>query len=322
VADRRHALAHLAGGRGVERVLLALHRPAGAHVPPRAVALGHEPPHPHRLPGRQQVVGPLGPQAVGRREVGIEVPRVQCSDRGQLVDDHLRPRPAHRLGDLVGGERVGDHRHRAQLLEQRPLRPAAGHAVHLVTGGDQPRHQLPADRSGRSRHQHPHRQLLDRGSPIPKGQDGNPSCDTSGTCGGLPDRGASSRPTRPCPANGTATQPPSAPSNPPARRSPPRPASAAKHDPGLLDPPRRLPLRPPSTPQLPRLAIEQPQQAYSIGHTSGASPCRRRVDRIRCSSDPRTSRYPAVGSSAVTEDNLALDVRGSPGKTAVRMALS
>jgi hypothetical protein len=27
----------------------------------------------------------------------------------------------------------------------------------------------------------------------------------------------------------------------------------------------------------------------------------------------------AVGSSAVTEDNFALDVRGSPGKTAVRM---
>src|SRR4029453_18805396 len=30
----------------------------------------------------------------------------------------------------------------------------------------------------------------------------------------------------------------------------------------------------------------------------------------------------AVGSSRVTEDNLALDVRRSPGKTGVRMALS
>src|SRR5215207_1281708 len=38
--------------------------------------------------------------------------------------------------------------------------------------------------------------------------------------------------------------------------------------------------------------------------------------------EPRTGRYPAVESSAVTEDNLALDVRGSPGKTAVCMALT
>jgi hypothetical protein len=57
-------------------------------------------------------------------------------------------------------------------------------------------------------------------------------------------------------------------------------------------------------------------------HPAAPSPCRRRVDRICCSLAPRRSRYPAVGSSGVTEDNLALDVRGPPGKTAVRMALS
>jgi hypothetical protein len=44
---------------------------------------------------------------------------------------------------------------------------------------------------------------------------------------------------------------------------------------------------------------------------------------LRCPRlESRTGRYPAIGSRAVTEDNLALDVRGSPGKTAVRMALS
>jgi hypothetical protein len=52
-----------------------------------------------------------------------------------------------------------------------------------------------------------------------------------------------------------------------------------------------------------------------------------RVDRRDASGGPgvvlgEMGRYPAVGSSAVTEDNLALDVRGSPGKTAARMALS
>jgi hypothetical protein len=63
VADRGEGLAHLAYGRRVERVVLALHRPAGARV--RAIAghpLDHEPPHPGRLPGREQVVRALRPQ--------------------------------------------------------------------------------------------------------------------------------------------------------------------------------------------------------------------------------------------------------------------
>lgn len=53
------ALAKVTWGRRVERVLLALHRPTGARV--KGDALRHEPPHPHRLSGRQQVVRPLDP---------------------------------------------------------------------------------------------------------------------------------------------------------------------------------------------------------------------------------------------------------------------
>jgi hypothetical protein len=41
--------------------------------------------------------------------------------RGQLMDDHVRPRAAHGLRDLVGLKRVGDHRHSAQLGEHRLL---------------------------------------------------------------------------------------------------------------------------------------------------------------------------------------------------------
>jgi hypothetical protein len=55
-----------------------------------------------------------------------------------------------------GVERVGDHRHRAQLGQQRLLRRAARHAVDLVARGNQTRHELPADRSRRTRDEHSH----------------------------------------------------------------------------------------------------------------------------------------------------------------------
>jgi hypothetical protein len=83
--------------------------------------LCHKPSHPDRLPGRQQVICPLGTQAVGQREIAIEVTHVQGSNRGQLMDDHVRPRAAHGLRDLVGIKRVRDHRHSAQLREHRLL---------------------------------------------------------------------------------------------------------------------------------------------------------------------------------------------------------
>src|SRR4029450_11042684 len=84
------------------------------------------------------------------------------------MDDHLWPRPAYRLGDLIGIKRVRDHRHRAQLVEHRLLRLAARHGMNLMTGGNQTRHQLHPDRSCRARDKHSHRQLLDRGSPPAK----------------------------------------------------------------------------------------------------------------------------------------------------------
>jgi hypothetical protein len=80
-----------------------------------------EPPHPHRLPGRQQVIRPLGPQAVGQREIAIHVSQVQRSNCGQLVDNHVRLRPAHGLRNLLGIKGVCDHRHSAELMEHRLL---------------------------------------------------------------------------------------------------------------------------------------------------------------------------------------------------------
>jgi hypothetical protein len=79
-------------------------------------------------------------------------------DRGQLMHDHFRVRPADRLGDLIGVKRVRDHRHSAQLGQHRPLRLATRHAINLMTRGNQTRHQLPSDRSRRTRYKHSHHQ--------------------------------------------------------------------------------------------------------------------------------------------------------------------
>ena len=67
----------VAGGRGVERLLLGLDGGARAAVD-EAIALRHEPPHPHSLPGREQMVRALGPQAVGQREIALHVTRVHA----------------------------------------------------------------------------------------------------------------------------------------------------------------------------------------------------------------------------------------------------
>jgi hypothetical protein len=121
MADRGQGLAHLPHRRRVEWVLLAFHRATAARV--RAEArhpLCHEPSHPDRLPGGEQVVRALGPQAVGGRGVAFGVALHPCKG-GELMDDHVRPRPAHGLGDLTGVERVREHRHGPQLAEHRPL---------------------------------------------------------------------------------------------------------------------------------------------------------------------------------------------------------
>ena len=93
---------------GRERLLIARH------------PLGHEPSHSGRLPRREQVVGGLRPQAVGRRGIAFRV-ALHPRKRGQLMDDHLRPGPTHGLGDLIGIKRIRHHRQSAQLTEHRQL---------------------------------------------------------------------------------------------------------------------------------------------------------------------------------------------------------
>ena len=94
----------------------------------------------------------LGPQQVGEREITIEVAHVNRPDRGQLVHDHVRVRPAHRLGDLIGIKRISHHRRRAQLSNQTLVGLLTGHPHDLMAGGHKPWHKLPANRSRRPSH--------------------------------------------------------------------------------------------------------------------------------------------------------------------------
>jgi hypothetical protein len=109
------------------------------------------------------VIGALRPEAVGRREIALHVTRVDRTDRGELMDDHVRLGSRHGVRDLVTIKRVRDHRHGAQLVEHRPLRLATRHAMNLMARANQTGHQLPSDRSRRACYEHSHRWLFDRG---------------------------------------------------------------------------------------------------------------------------------------------------------------
>jgi hypothetical protein len=103
---------------------------------------------------------PLGAQPVGQREVAIEMTRVDRADRGQFVHDHLWLGARHRLGDLIGIERISNHGCGPKLLEQSPVGLLVTHAHDLVARSNQTRQQLPSNRARRSSNKDSHHQLL------------------------------------------------------------------------------------------------------------------------------------------------------------------
>ena len=157
MAERGQRLAHLARGRGVEWVLLRLHRPTAAGIRAKGrYALCHKPPHPHRVAGGEKVIRALGPQAVGQRGIAFRVALHACKG-SELMNDHVRPHAPHRLRHLIRIKRVRHHRHSTEPPQHWLLGLAARHAVNLMTGGDQARHELAANRSRRACHKHSHR---------------------------------------------------------------------------------------------------------------------------------------------------------------------
>jgi hypothetical protein len=104
------------------------------------------------------VVGPLGAQPVGRCEQALDAAHVQRAgaQRRELVGDDLGLGLAHRTGDGLSVERIGDDRPRAERLDDPALGRRAGHAHDVVASRDELRDELGADRSGGARHEHPH----------------------------------------------------------------------------------------------------------------------------------------------------------------------
>ena len=97
VADRGQRLAHAARRVGVERVVLGLDRPAGARIGPAREALRDEALDAGRARGREQVVGPLGAQPVGRARTPSRCCACRMSpQRRHLVDDRVGPRRRRR----------------------------------------------------------------------------------------------------------------------------------------------------------------------------------------------------------------------------------
>ncbi len=72
---------------------------------------------------------------------------LEPGERGELVDDGVGPRRGHGGDDRVAVEAVGDDGLGARGAQRRGLRRGAGHARHLVAGGDEERDEAGAERA-------------------------------------------------------------------------------------------------------------------------------------------------------------------------------
>jgi hypothetical protein len=163
VANRLQRGLERRGRIGVERILLALHRAAGAGEGPPGEALGEEAPGAGGASGREQVVRTLGAQPVGGGESAVEMAGVERSgQRRELMHDRLWLGLADDSADRLGIERVGDRRLRAELCDQLAFGLAAGDADDLMAVGGELRQQLPAERPGGPGDQDLHRNSFRR----------------------------------------------------------------------------------------------------------------------------------------------------------------
>ena len=144
-----------------ERVLLGLHRPARALVC-HEEALGNEPLHPDCLTCRQEVVGALGPKAVGHRSA-VEVPR----SIGPMAVSSWTITSGCALATACATWSASSASATTGSAPRSRSTAALGgmprHAVHLVARIDQPRHKLTPDGTGGScdKHLHGHHFLVD-----------------------------------------------------------------------------------------------------------------------------------------------------------------
>jgi hypothetical protein len=91
VADRRQSPSQLTWWLRIEGRVLYLHEVAAAGIGPPAEALSDESPYRRSPGGREEMVHPLGSQAIGKRESAVKAAEVRgASEGGHLVDDDIR----------------------------------------------------------------------------------------------------------------------------------------------------------------------------------------------------------------------------------------
>jgi hypothetical protein len=146
VADRLQRLARVGRRLAVERVVLGLDRPALPGGRPAGEALPDEP---RVAGGRDQVVGPLGAEPVGRGERLVEAAaELEPGERGELVHDDVGPRGGHGLAYGGRVERVEDDGLGAERPHDVGIR--ARGAGHVVPAGEELRDEAAAERAGRA----------------------------------------------------------------------------------------------------------------------------------------------------------------------------
>ena len=150
----------MAGGAGVERIILDLDRPAHPRVAVAGEALRDEPVHACLARGGQQRIGALGPQPVGRPEAAVQAPaEADPRQGGRLMDDRIRLGLQDGLADRARVEQV----QRDRLSPERPhpvgvaRRPVS--ADHLVPAVDELSDEPGTDRTARPRDEDSHRVL-------------------------------------------------------------------------------------------------------------------------------------------------------------------
>ena len=157
VPDRRHGLLGRRERVGVQRIGFGLDLAAGPGVVPADEALRDEPAGACLPGGFQQVVGALGAQFVGDRELLVEVAEAaHAGQRGHLVHDDVRLRGLDRVEYALTVQAVDDGGGRAGVLQLAGLGRRARGAGDLVAGRDQTGDQVLADRSGRPRDEDSH----------------------------------------------------------------------------------------------------------------------------------------------------------------------
>jgi RNA polymerase sigma-70 factor (ECF subfamily) len=127
--------------------------------------------------GLEEVIRRLRPKTVRPRERGLEVAQVEVGERRELVDDDVRSRSVHGVGDGLTVEGIGERDVRAERAHDLGGAVRSRHAGHLVAGAHEHGHELAADRAARSGDEDPHREHL-RGLVSSSRRDGAAVCDT------------------------------------------------------------------------------------------------------------------------------------------------